>query len=248
MSALARLAGTFFGLILAALLGFASLRAAAAPLIVVDVGHSLKRPGATSARGASEYSFNKELAARICLRLQENGFPNARCVDDAARDTSPARRAENAAAAGAALLISVHHDAVQPHYLEEWIMDGKKRKFCDRFQGFSLFYSHKNPAAARSLALAKALGERLAEAGLTPTLHHAEPIPGENRELVDARAGVYRFDDLLILKRAAMPAILLEAGVILHRDDELACLTPERRDIVAMAVVRAVQEFFQAQR
>jgi len=211
--------------------------------VVVDIGHSLKRPGATSARGRSEYHFNKELGLLLCQRLRENGFPETLCLDDESRDTPPARRAKNAKALRGQLLISVHHDAVQPRYLEEWSVDGKKRAFCDRFQGYSLFYSEKNPAAGKSLRLATAIGQELRAAGLAPTLHHAEPIPGENRELVDVFHGVYRFDDLLVLKRAAMPAVLLEAGVILDRAEELACQTPERRETVAMAVVRAVQRF-----
>jgi N-acetylmuramoyl-L-alanine amidase len=214
------------------------------PLILLDVGHSPKRAGATSARGGKEYDFNKALAEAILQRLRENGFPNARLLDDAGRDISPAQRARNAAAAGAALLLSIHHDAAQPRYLEEWQVDGKKRRYCDRFQGFSLFCSFKSPAAERSLALAKAMGENLVAGGLAPTLHHAEPIPGENRELLDATLGVYRYDELLILKNATMPAVLLEAGVILNRREELECLRPARRELVAKAVVAAVKGFF----
>lgn len=214
------------------------------PLLLIDVGHSPARAGATSARGAKEHDFNKALAETVLLRLREAGFPNARLLDDTGRDLSPAQRARLAGAAGAALLLSIHHDAAQPRYLEEWLVDGKKRKYCDRFQGFSLFCSYKNPAAEQSLALAKDLGARLVAAGLTPTLHHAEPIPGENRELLDPAAGVYRFDDLMILKNAPMPAVLLEAGVILNRQEELDCLRPERRELVAKAVVLAVRSFF----
>ena len=39
-----------------------------------------------------------------------------------------------------------------------------------------------------------------------PTFHHAEPIKGENRELVNRDLGIYRFDDLIVLKSAATPA------------------------------------------
>lgn len=34
-----------------------------------------------------------------------------------------------------------------------------------------------------------------------PSLHHAEPIHGENRELLDTTLGIYRFDDLTVLKK-----------------------------------------------
>jgi N-acetylmuramoyl-L-alanine amidase len=40
-----------------------------------------------------------------------------------------------------------------------------------------------------------------------------------------------------------MPAVLLEAGSIINRDEELKMGSPERRDIVGSAVVAAVKEF-----
>jgi N-acetylmuramoyl-L-alanine amidase len=35
------------------------------------------------------------------------------------------------------------------------------------------------------------------------------------RELVDAEVGVYRFDQLIVLRMTRMPAVLLEAGSII---------------------------------
>ena len=60
---------------------------------------------------------------------------------------------------------------------------------------------------------------------MRPSLHHAEPIEGENREVIDRLNGVYRFDDLVVLRSAAMPAVLLEAGIIKHREEELIVAT-----------------------
>ena len=49
------------------------------------------------------------------------------------------------------------------------------------------------------------------------------------RELLDAQAGVYRYDQLIVLKDTRMPAVLLEAGSIVNRDEELLLATPERQ-------------------
>ena len=76
--------------------------------------------------------------------------------------------------------------------------------------------------------------------GLTPTLHHAEPVKGENRELVDPTLGIYRFDDLIVLKSSAMPAALLECGVIVNRMEEAELLTEERQQKVVAAIHVAV--------
>ena len=62
-------------------------------------------------------------------------------------------------------------------------------------------------------------------------------------ELVDEEAGVYRYDHLIVLHSAHMPAVLLEAGSIVNRQEELELTTPERRLIVAEAVSAAVEEF-----
>ena len=62
-------------------------------------------------------------------------------------------------------------------------------------------------------------------------------------ELIDAEAGVYRYDHLIVLHTAHMPAVLLEAGSIINRQEELELATPERRLMVAEAVTAAVEGF-----
>jgi N-acetylmuramoyl-L-alanine amidase len=64
--------------------------------------------------------------------------------------------------------------------------------------------------------------------------------------LVDASAGVYRFDELVVLKETRMPAVLLEAGSIINRDEELALASPERQALISDAVVDAVAVFCRA--
>ena len=87
---------------------------------------------------------------------------------------------------------------------------------------------------------AKALGVAMRRQGLMPTLHHAEPIKGENRELVNPDLGIYRFDDLIVLKSAPMPAALLECGVIVNRAEEAELLTEERQQKAVAAIHQAV--------
>jgi hypothetical protein len=84
----------------------------------------------------------------------------------------------------------------------------------------------------------------MAAQGFPFARHHAEPVKGENREIVDAKAGVYRFDDLIVLRMAQMPAVLLECGVIVNRLEEKSLLTSERQEKIAEAVTNAVLEYF----
>jgi len=61
--------------------------------------------------------------------------------------------------------------------------------------------------------------------------------------LLNKETGVYRNDELVVLKSTRMPAVLLEAGSIINRDEELKMNSSERRDIVSGAVAAAAKEF-----
>ncbi len=171
----------------AALLSASVAAAAAAPLVAVDAGHTSAAPGATSARGIPERTFNLAVAERLVAALRGDGL-RAVLVGGGA-DAPPGARPALAARLGAAMLVSIHHDSVQPRYLTSWTVDGVERTYSDRFRGFSVFYSGAGARPRESLRLAIRIGDALLALGLAPTLHHAEPIEGEGRPLVDARRG-----------------------------------------------------------
>ena len=66
---------------------------------------------------------------------------------------------------------------------------------------------------------------------------------GWRRELLDPQAGVYRYDALAVLEKTRMPAVLLEAGSIINRTEDLQMATPERRDLIGNAIAAAATEF-----
>lgn len=202
-------------------------------MIAVDVGHSLEQPGATSARGETEFSFNRELAGNIQESLTAAGFAvkpvNAHGM---MRDLL----ARTNAAASADFFLSIHHDSTQPRYLSAWIVNGKTWAYGDQFSGFSLFVSRKNPKLATSLKCASAIGSSLIQAGFKPSRHHAEAIPGENRPYADEANGVHYYDGLAVLRTARQPAVLMEAGIIVNRADELTLREPATREKIAKAV------------
>jgi N-acetylmuramoyl-L-alanine amidase len=234
-----RCRAAFLSLLLAWVFGGGVVAAAAdAPLIAVDVGHSLARSGATSASGRPEFAFNRELALVVGEVLRERGF-RTRLIGD--RGDADDLTARTAAAAGADFFLSIHHDSVQPQYLETWTVDGREQRRSDRFSGYSLFVSRKNTQAQASLVCAQAIGEALRANGQTPSLHHAEPIRGENRPLADATNGVYFFDDLIVLKTARSPAVLVEAGIILNPNDEAVLREPQTRTRIATALADGLQ-------
>lgn len=207
----------------------------AAPLIAIDVGHSVANPGALSARGRPEFEFNAELADALTTALDEIGIS---CVL-IGRDGEMAdlmQRVRTAGRSGARLLLSIHHDSAQPQLLSAWTWQGTEQRFNDGISGYSLFVSRKNPEVDASLRCARAIGGELVRAGLHATEHHAAPIAGEFKPWADRSAGVLYYDNLVVLRHAGIPAVLVEAGVILNRDDELLLGSREHQQRIARAI------------
>jgi N-acetylmuramoyl-L-alanine amidase len=211
--------------------------------IALDIGHYRASPGAISARGVTEFSYNLALARATLAALRRDGFSKAFLIGKSGNPLPLERRTQIASAAGADLFISLHHDSVQPRYLSQWIVDGRPQHYSDLFHGYSLFISGKNRHERDSREFAMLLGQALLDEGLTPSLHHAENIPGENRPLLDARIGLYRFDDLVVLKTASSPAILLESGIIVNRSEEEQIRHGSYDTRVTAALLKAIQQF-----
>jgi N-acetylmuramoyl-L-alanine amidase len=214
--------------------------------VALDVGHTVENQGATSARGVKEYVFNLRLAKDMEKALKDAGFSQTHLfVTPGATRAQLFKRVERANALGVDLFVSIHHNDVQERYKEKWEHEGESRAYSDQFSGHSLFVSHENPRLADSLTFGRLLGIALKEQGLIYTRHHLEDVPGERRQLLDPDAGVYRYDKLVVLMHTKVPAVLVEAGIIVNRADELLLETPEHRARIAQANVAAVSSFCQ---
>jgi N-acetylmuramoyl-L-alanine amidase len=199
--------------------------------ILIDPGHSPNSIGAISCSGKPEYIYNDLLAKsvteflkskQISVDLTRREQENINIIDRTSRSSHYK------------LLLSLHHDSVQTRFL-----DRKSRNHgqcSEKAKGFSIFISRKNQYYEKSIRYAEALGTALVNRGLTPTLHHAEPIIGENRELLVPDKGIYVYDNLSILKNAQCPALLLEAAVIVNPREDLLSGTVAFRLIVAESI------------
>lgn len=214
--------------------------------VAIDVGHSIKTSGAISARGVAEFEFNRALALAIEAALTQAAAPGQTgvrttliAVDGLTTDL--ASRPRQAKEAGAQLFISVHHDSAKLRYHQRWTHDGRARTFLDeRFRGFSLFVSRNNLQWPLALKCASAIGAQLIAAGFKPSRYHADPVLGSGREFADEVNGVHFFDNLAVLRTATMPALLMEAGVIVNRDEEVMLAQPAMQQQMAAAVSAGV--------
>jgi N-acetylmuramoyl-L-alanine amidase len=169
-------------------------------------------------------------------------------VTDGRSNRSLYARVARANDLSANLLLSIHHDSVPDRFIERWEYNGKRQAFSDRFKGHSIFVSDDNIDPKDSLLFGSMLGQQLKVRGLQYTPHYTEGFMGRwKRVLLDANAGVYRYDTLVVLKKTQMPAVLLEAGSIANRAEELEMASPERQQLISAAVADAVDSFCAAQ-
>ena len=213
--------------------------------IVLDVGHTAESEGAISARNVSEFVFNLRLAKQIEAKLKAEGFAETRLLlTEGKARRSLVKRVAAANNLPADLFLSIHHDSVPDKFLEDWEFEGKKRHFSDRFSGYSVFVSRRNPDFKTSFAFAELVGKEMKAQGLEYARQYSQPIMGRyQRQLLNKETGVYRYDELIVLRKTQMAAALLEAGSIINRDEELKMNSTERRDIISSGVTAAVKEF-----
>ena len=194
----------------------------------MDVGHYAAEPGVISASGLPEFEFNLALAREVKTELEKLQV-KVRLIGERGDYAVLHHRTRDAA--GADLFVSIHHDSVKERLLPR----------ADEFSGFSLFVSRDNPQAEKSLACASLVGKALREKGFIPSRYHADPELGENRPFADEANGVHYYDNLAVGRTAGMAAVLVEAGVIVNRDEEKRMRDPAVRNRIARAVAEGVE-------
>jgi N-acetylmuramoyl-L-alanine amidase len=213
--------------------------------IIVDVGHTEKSEGANSARNVPEFAYNLRLARRIAEKLKAQGFAGTKSlITEGGARPSLVKRVNAANDWPADFFLSIHHDSVPDKLLEDWEFEGKQSHFSDRFSGYSVWVSHENPEFKTSLAFAELLAREMKARGLNYAHQYTEAIMGHyQHEILNRETGVYAYDELIVLRKTRMPAVLLEAGSIINRDEELKMDSAERRDIISSGVAAAVKKF-----
>lgn len=204
----------------------------AAPLVAIDVGHGLLDSGAISARGRSEYAFNRELADFLAQAVRDKGL----AVREVNFDGSVRKLTDRPRLAhGSDFFIAIHHDSISQQYLSFWDWDGSEASYTDVKRGYGIFVSAQNPDLASSLRCASSIGSQMRRAGFVPTAWH-----GRKHLAADLENGVWYYDNLVVLYRTSLPAVLFEAGVIKHREEELELRDPKRQARMADAVANGI--------
>jgi N-acetylmuramoyl-L-alanine amidase len=217
----------------AALIGLYSLPLAdcAAQQVLLDTGHTTENPGAIGAAGHREFDLNRQFTIALGAALKAQGLD---VIDVAAQGSPASLQARTTGSGKAALFVSIHHDSMQ----QAWLDAGRSGEF----SGYALFVSGSKPHYARSLECAKSISRKLLALGEHPSLYHAIPVAGENRPLLDRQLGIHRFDDLVVLKSAESPALLIEVGVLANPDQEARLASPQFAGQTANAIASGIRQ------
>ena len=209
------------------------------------MGHTAESEGATSARNIPEFTFNLRLARQIEEKLKAEGFAETRLlVTEGKAKPSLFKRVAAANDMQANLFLSIHHDSVPNKLLEDWEFEGRKSHYSDRFSGYSVFVSRDNPDFKTSFSFAEMVAKEMKARGLQYARQYTLPIMGHYQHpLLDKETGVYSYDQLVVLRKTRMPAVLLEAGSIINRDEELKMEFAGTQGHRQQRVVAATKDF-----
>ena len=214
--------------------------------VVLDPGH-----GATSNRGnTSSFCVDEQdamlvLADALRARLEATGHVEVRLSRELGELVDYAQRLDDAEAWRADAFVSLHSDVRGK--IESWAPEpGRSCSIALDAPGFAVLYSDEGAASMTSgrLALGRAVARHMTEAGFLPYggAAYAGLYGADEQErgvFVDRHAPERR---IFVLRRAAMPSILVETHNALDPREASRWATGEVLDAFAAAVAAALAE------
>jgi len=220
--------------------------------VAIDPGHGAPgNRGNTSSYCVEEQDAMLALGEAVAGRLQATGHVKVRLLRDAGHVVTYADRVEEARAWGADAFVSLHSDVRGK--LQRWSpAPGRDCPLSLDAPGFAILYSDEGDAAlaSRRALLGRALARRMIEAGFLP-YDGAEyagiyaPDADERGVFADRHAPEQR---IFVLRRAAMPSILVETHNAVDSREAARWAEPATVDAFASAVAAALYDAIGVQR
>ncbi len=220
------------------------------PLVVLDPGHGGKDPGAIGITGT--YEKHVAYAAAQELQGQLQAQRRVRVLLTRQRDVfiPLEERVGWAQRQGAALFVSMHADAVGDHSVRGasiYTLSGtasdaqsaalaQRENSADRYAGAA--FANQPPEVAHILA---SLVRQETHAGSARLQRGMVSALDRDLPMLQNPA---RHASFVVLKAADIPSVLVEMGFMSNVQDEAALRRAEHRAVVASAMRRAVDAFF----
>ena len=214
-------------------------------VVVVDAGHGGRDPGALGVGGVREKDITLALARALRKSLRARGFTVV-LTRDRDRTLSLEERTAIAEGAGGDVFVSVHANA-SPRAELAGVELFTLQENAER-QTLRLAARENGVAPAEVDPLQRLLASlRLSEAGARSTLlakqvHH-EMAAGMGDRWPSTREPVLKRGPFYVLYLSDMPALLVEAGFVTHRDDARRLRDPEYLRAMADVIAQGVGRF-----
>jgi N-acetylmuramoyl-L-alanine amidase len=220
------------------------------PIVMLDPGHGGKDPGAIGVSGTYEKSVSLETALVLKQLLEADGAYRVVLTRSHDRFVPLEERVARAQNAGAALFVSMHADALSDH----------------KVRGASIYTNATDASDPQTAALARRenSADRFAKPHRQGDALEVERVIAnlvrqdtQNRSALVSRTLVSSLDDdlpmlsnperhagFVVLQSASIPSVLVEMGFMSNPRDEAALRKASHRLVVAHAMRRAVDLYF----
>ncbi len=220
------------------------------PIVMLDPGHGGRDPGAIGVSGTHEKRITLSAALQLRGLLEAKGQYKVELTRTRDTFVSLDERVERARAKGASLFVSLHADALPDHSVRGasvYTLSGnasdalsaalaKRENSADRFLGST--WRDMPPDVARILG---SLVRRETRVG---SHRIARVMVGHLDRDLPMLPNPARHASFAVLKAADIPSVLVEMGFMSNAKDEAALRKPEHRKMVALAMKRAIDDYF----
>ena len=219
-------------------------KGAGRPIVVLDAGHGGRDPGATAVSGeVTEKQLTLAVASELRDILIERGRVRVALTREEDRYLTLEQRADIAHRLGASMFVSLHMDSApnplargaSVYSLSDVASDAEAARFA----------ASENRAGSGLAAADGSVRSILSDLALRDQM---EASAGMAARLVRKAAGrvllrpePHRFADFHVLRRAGVPAVLVEAGYISNVDDEALLVQPQQRAKLVLALAQAIE-------
>jgi len=217
-------------------------------LVMLDPGHGGEDDGAHGRRGLLEKDVALELARALAAQLTEAGM-EARLTRDSDVFVPLWDRAKKANAEGADLFISLHLNADKSRQAKGSEVYFLSLGAGDRLAAELAAVENAGGKAAEQdpdSVVAGILSDLSQDAYLRDSERLAVAIQAQLNQLGGVKQRGVKQAPFVVLRGAAMPAVLVETAFISNPREEAKLMDPAFRKRVAQAITRGVRRYFAA--
>lgn len=222
---------------------YAAPGTAGRPIVVIDAGHGGTDPGAISVSGqVSEKQLTLALATELRDLLVERGRVRVAMTRADDRYLTLEDRAAVARRLNAGLFVSLHMDSAPNPLARGATVYSLSDVASDAEAAGVAAAENRGSTGDTQDGSARAMLSDLAMRDqMNDSASFATRLVSKSAGRFDLRSEPHKFAAFHVLRRAATPAVLFEAGYISNADDEVLLREPEHRKTIALALAQAIE-------